>query len=462
MNFKYNPPREVKAVDFDITRTYTLDDFKEWELPEEPKHEDTPLDEDEKRLDVRRWAKHYKLPIVRIKRAGAATLYCLKKCPFAEDHTTGETEGESSIGQQPDGTLFFQCFHSHCVDKKWSDVRAKISGTDDLTQFCGRDLRPMIEGYISTLTGETSIGAMMTWLDIRSMTERQETMAILTEMAAKRDVVWTGRKHGVFRPVDRNPRIMHLGGIKRDPSRIRLPLDLHTIVHLYPKNVIIVAGEKDAGKTSFAMNTAYMNRETLPVKYLNSEMGEEELEARLLLFPDARLSEWRKITWIEQSSKFEDAIDPDGLNIIDFLEIGSDAYAVVEDIKAVFDRLNKGLLLIVMQKRSYKEHAVGGEGTLEKARLAINLEHRSSVGNVCRITVAKNWTGKIMHPRGWECEYKIFNGGKMEMTNKGWCDPIAEEALHDQDTGSTRGFKGKKGGKQPVSTAGVSELVHEP
>jgi hypothetical protein len=188
-----------------------------------------------------------------------------------------------------------------------------------------------------------------------------------------------------------------------------------------------VAGEKDAGKTSFAMNTAYMNRDTLPVRYLNSEMGEEELEERLVLFPDARLSEWRKIIWIEQSSKFEDAIDPDGLNIIDFLEIGADAYAVVEDIKHVFDRLRDGLLLIVMQKRSYKEYAVGGEGTLEKARLAVNLQHRPGIGNICKITVAKNWTGKIMHPKGYECEYKIISGGKMTMTPKGWYSPDHEE-----------------------------------
>ena len=223
MNWKYGPPREVKAVVLDPERTYILDDFKEWELPEEPKHEDTPLDEDEKRLDVRRWAKHYKLPIVKIKKTGPATLYCLKKCPFAENHTTGETEGESSIGQQPDGTIFFQCFHQHCSEKKWTDVKAKISGTNPLTSFIGRDLRPMIEKYVSTLTGETSIGAMMTWLDIRSMAERQETMTILAEMAAKRDVVWTGRKHGVFRPVDHNPRMSTWGESRGTKARFSYP-----------------------------------------------------------------------------------------------------------------------------------------------------------------------------------------------------------------------------------------------
>jgi hypothetical protein len=225
---------------------------------------------------------------------------------------------------------------------------------------------------------------------------------------------------------------MTIGARKPEPSKIQLPLELHTIVHLYPKNVILVAGEKDAGKTAFALNTAYMTRDIMPVRYFNSEMGTDELETRLRLFPQDsfKFDEWKKITWIEQSSKFEDHIDPNGFNIIDFLEIGKDAFEAVEDIKRVFDRLHTGLLLIVMQKRSYKDFAVGGEGTLEKARLAINLEHRAGVGNVCRITVAKNWTGLINHPRGRECEYKIWSGGRMKITEKGWYDPDAESVLN--------------------------------
>jgi hypothetical protein len=438
-NWKYDPPRRVDIEEFN-GNTYSLDDFKEWELPEEPERLADMGIESEERIDVRRYLKQYKVPVVKVKPQGTATMFCLKLCLFDENHTEKGRENEAAIVQGESGKLSYQCFHGSCQGRKWAEAREKISGNDAMTPFIMRDLRPLVEKYVGELTGETSIGALHSWYDVKTITERQESVSILNEMAAKRVIVWVGRKHGIFRPVDKNPQIMILGMPKRDRVSIHLPFNLHTLVNLYPRNIVMCAGEKDAGKTTFALNAAYANRDRIHVTYFNSEMGPEELEARLVLFPDARLSEWRKITWIERASRFEDFIDPDGFNIIDFLEVGADAYAVVEDIKRVFDRLMGGVLLIVMQKRSYKEWAVGGEGTLEKARLAVNLERRAGIGNVCRITVAKNWTGVIRHPRGYECLYKIYRGGKMEMNGE-WYDPDALAVLEGK---KERGMPSRK------------------
>jgi hypothetical protein len=459
LNYKYDPPIMVMAVAYEPENTYTLDDFKEWELPEEEQKEiDLAGIESEERLDVRRYLKAYKVPVVKVKQFGTSVLYGLKLCLFDENHTDKGIPNDASIGQTETGTLFYQCFHASCVGRHWDEVREKISGKESLAPFVLRDLKPLIENYVKTLTGETSIGSLMSWFDIKTLTERQEAMALLQDMAANRDIVWTGTKHGVFRPVDKTPHTMTFG-IKRPPAlALKLPLGLHEIVKLYPKNVILVAGEKDAGKTSFAMNTAYLNRDVIKVVYVNSEMGEEEAEARITNFPDQRLAEWQKVTWIEKSSKFEDVIDPNGLNIIDFLEIGSDAFVVADDIKRVFDRLNKGLLLIAMQKRSYKAFAVGGEATLEKSRLAVNLEHRPE-GAVCKITVAKNWTGKILSPRGYECRYKISMGGKMEIDGE-WYDPEGVKEL-DNQTGTKRLRVVKKAKMDAISRLEAETIVPE-
>ena len=441
-NWKYDPAIQVKATTFDLERVYGLDDFAEWEMKEEQKLVEIPTNgEFEERFDLKAYLKYYRVQLDRIKKQDTATFFCLKKCLFDDGHTVPGQTNDAAIVQQETGMLSYQCFHVSCSDKMWSDARAKISGKDHLTPFIGRNIKPLIERYVLRATGQFSIGGLTSWLDIKTMQEREITATIIESMEKDRIITRTGNKHGIYRPVDRNPHIMNIGVTRREPLKIVLPLELHTLVKLYPKNVVIVAGEKDAGKTAFSMNAAYMNRDIIPVRYINSEMGEEELEARLAGFPDQRISEWRKITWIEQSSKFEDAIDPDGFNIIDFLEIGADAYAVVEDIKRVFDRLQKGLLLIIMQKRSYKDFAVGGEGTLEKARLAVNLERRQGKGNVCRITVAKNWTGKIRNPRGYECLYKIYAGGEMKIEGE-WYDPAGLAEV--EGAGKDRGMKRKK------------------
>lgn len=425
-NHKYAPTKEVRVVYYQPENEYTLDDFKEWELPEIVKEVDLGGERDAK-FDIRRYLKYYKIPIVKIKQVETYTLYCLKKCLFEDNHTVNQgAENEAAIGQQESGKLFYQCFHASCKDKKWIDVKDIISGKDDISSFVLRDLRPLIENHVVNLTGETSIGSLLSWFDIKTLAERKEAMAILQSMVKNNDIIWIGHKHGVFRRVDKNPNIMDIDTPPRDDIGVSLPLGLHTLVVLYPRNVILVAGEKDSGKTSFAMNTAYMNRDHMTVTYFNSEMGTQELQSRMRNFPKDKYfhKEWKKIKFIEKASRFEDFIDPDGLNIIDFLEIGAEAFTVTEDIKRVFDKLDKGLLLIVMQKRSYKEYAVGGEGTLEKARLAINLEHRDKT-NVCKITVAKNWTTLIHSPRGCECTYKIWNGG--EMKNDGeWHRPEEE------------------------------------
>jgi hypothetical protein len=263
---------------------------------------------------------------------------------------------------------------------------------------------------------------MTNWLGLQG-DDRYQAEKVLQQLAKEQKIAWVSNAHGVFRPVDSNPCLMNLDDPDQDTAPIDLPFDLHTIVCLYPKNVIICAGEKDAGKTAFSMNAAYMNRNAMQVTYFNSEMGTAELKARIRKFPQDRFpfKEWKKIRWIELAHRFEDLIDPNGFNVIDFLEVGKEAFTVTEDIRRAFDKLEKGLLLIVMQKRVAKEYAVGGEGTLEKARLAINLKRRD-MKNVCQITVAKNWTGVIRSPRGYECEYHVYDGGKMKMEGE-WYRP---------------------------------------
>ena len=182
------------------------------------------------------------------------------------------------------------------------------------------------------------------------------------------------------------------------------------------------------------------------VKYLNSEMGKKEIIKRLRKFPFPH-PQWKKIEFIERSSDFADLIAPDALNIIDFLEIYENHFLVAGVIKSMFDKLRGGVLLVVLQKRSYKDLGTGGEASLEKARLYLNLRR----GGTAQIKSAKNWREGMGNPRDLVCEYSIRNGGELTMT-KHWYMP-EEEA-----TGNVRSFK-RRG---TMSTAGVSEFVHEP
>lgn len=308
-----------------------------------------------------------------------------------------------------------------------------------------------VQKYLLSITGTIGMNEVVSFFDVRGEQKRR-IYDVIRQMEKDGLIIRTGVRHGTYRLVDLNPHIMDLSSPSLDPVKIKLPFFLHDLVVLYPKNIILISGEKDAGKTAFVLNAAWMNRDRMPVVYFNSEMGLEELRARLALFNYPK-DEWSKITWMEQAKQFEDHIDPNGLNIIDFLEVGKEAFTVTEDIRRVFDKLDHGLLLIVMQKRSYKEYAVGGEGTLEKARLAVNLEHKDGE-NICRITVAKNWRG-VENPRGKVCKYKVFSGGVMKMSDY-WSHPEKSEASPSK---SPKGFTKKK--RYPLNSTEDEDFPRE-
>lgn len=82
-------------------------------------------------MDVPAYLKHYGINVKKVKKNRGGTLFILDKCLFNEKHGTGK----ASIFQSSEGTLYYQCFHNSCREKKWEDARYKISGTDDLGKF---------------------------------------------------------------------------------------------------------------------------------------------------------------------------------------------------------------------------------------------------------------------------------------------------------------------------------------
>src|SRR5208283_404970 len=113
-----------------------------------------------------------------------------------------------------------------------------------------------------------------------------------------------------------------------------------------------------------------MNMDFHRIEYFSSEMGAEELKLRLSKFEDFPLKSW-KFFPRDRASKFADAISPDAINIIDYLEITKEFSEVGGMIKDIHDRLGKGIAIIAIQKKKGSETGRGGDFTLEKPRLAL-------------------------------------------------------------------------------------------
>lgn len=98
--------------------------------PENHVDEDIPSSQ---RSDVSNFLKEHDVKFT-LKRQNGLNIYQLEECPFRENHTTGDGKGHSSIIQNPDGMITFHCFHKHCKDKHWEDVKQRLSNSESPDQ----------------------------------------------------------------------------------------------------------------------------------------------------------------------------------------------------------------------------------------------------------------------------------------------------------------------------------------
>jgi len=213
-----------------------------------------------------------------------------------------------------------------------------------------------------------------------------------------------GTRNGQFRVVDNDLEEMDWQSAEiGNYYDLKMPLGLHNLMNLYPKNIMVVAGAPNAGKTSFVLNIVWLNRDK-DIHYFNSEMGPEELRQRLYGFEDSVERTWDHVKFYDRGSNFADVIRPNGLNIIDFLEITTDFFLIAEQIRKIHDKLDNGVAVICLQKKKGAEMGRGAEFSLEKPRIYFSLDFQK-----LKIVKCKNFKHGC-NVNGKEIEFRLING----------------------------------------------------
>lgn len=240
-------------------------------------------------------------------------------------------------------------------------------------------------------------------------------------------------KHGVYARVSNECREIAWRDAQESWYPLRLPLGLDKMCGVRPKNIIIVAGETNAGKTLFALQVAHDNLgqhggEHTQISYFNSEMGPDELRSRLLRI-DPVAGAWNGLDAFEREREFHAVVRPDGLNIVDYMEVSDKFYLVSDWIQKIHAKLTTGVCVICLQKAKGKDTARGGDFTLEKARLAIALSYSYGV-NIAKIVKCKNPLNGAANPQGQELDYRIVGGATVDcITNWRWVTEKDRKAI---------------------------------
>jgi hypothetical protein len=241
--------------------------------------------------------------------------------------------------------------------------------------------------------------------ELQIVTERDKTnrRQILKRLREDGTIVSDKKIPGRWYVCQGRGRVLDWFTASEKPLDMVFPLGEESLVEIYPKNTLLYAGSWQSGKTAYFMNLAYMNRDLFnSVIYFMSEMGGPEIKKRLKKADHIDLQEFaEKITMIEQSSHFDEGLDPHGLNFIDYLSVKDNFHEVAGIIETIDDALETGVAVIAIQDYGY-----GGEMTGNRPRLYVALER-----GVAKILKGKNWKTD-RSPDGLVRTYKIVNGIK--------------------------------------------------
>lgn len=298
-------------------------------------------------------------------------------------------------------------------DPKW--VEDKIKSALQRTERKERNLAQEIREWVNVTSGDFSVTLCDKECQVVTSEERTNRRKIIQRLVESKIIEKDRSREGIYRRIDSDLEEIDFINVKDEEIKLSLPFEIEKFVKIMPKNIIVVAGEPNAGKTAFLLNVAKDNQHDKEIHYFSSEMGAYETRERLGKF-DYPLDQWRAKFW-ERSSDFADVIRPNAVNIIDFLEIHENFWEVGKLLKQIHDRLDKGVCFVALQKNPRRkskdgtisgEVGLGGMRGLEKPRLYLTM----STSNIIQIIKAKNWR-TMTNPNGLGLKYKIVQGCKL-------------------------------------------------
>jgi hypothetical protein len=130
---------------------------------------------------------------------------------------------------------------------------------------------------------------------------------VLNRLIKEGTIEHRGTRRGEYRRVEKKANIMNFRDVDVQEFKLWLPFDLMDEAIIYPKNIIVFAGEKSSGKTTAMLNIVKHNMREHEIVYLCAEGGVVELRKRLDLFGD-HINSW-DFTPIQRYSDWEDVID---------------------------------------------------------------------------------------------------------------------------------------------------------
>jgi len=292
-----------------------------------------------------------------------------------------------------------------------SEVELKISSAIDRVSRKTRNISEEVKDWSLLNEGVFLLKDCYNELKLVKSEDQLTARVVLSKLVKDGSIEKHGNMRGQYRSKTTDAPEIDIFSATLDEYDIKFPMGIHEWVKIHKSNIVLIAGESNAGKTALCLNVAKLNPNK-KVNYLSSEMQDgTELRIRLDAFNEP-LEKWKDVKFRFRTDNFPDMIDPNGLNIVDYLDEGSDgeAYKMTRRIKDISEKLQDGIAVVCIQKSSQKQFGFGGEGTKNAARLYLTITQQN------RITIEKGkvWRNATINPNGLFCDFKLVAGCKFK------------------------------------------------
>ncbi len=272
----------------------------------------------------------------------------------------------------------------------------------------------VIRGWVVTTTGTFTYKDLFFEKGITDPTNMDYAYVVMKRLCEENLIKAINGRHGTFRLIDKDAPILNWKGVEDfEGLDIHWPFKLEEFVKIHQRNVIVVGGDPNEGKTAFLHNVIDLNWRRYPIVLFDSENSEKELALRFAQYPDHKL--WPADLVRERSQNFSDVIEPDYINIIDYLEITDNFFVVARFLREIRDALGKGIAIVAIQKAKGAELPIGRDFSRQIARLVLTIDP-----GVLTIRKAKSFAQRGVNPNNMKFSFKLKDGAHFTDIQESW------------------------------------------
>jgi len=183
-------------------------------------------------------------------------------------------------------------------------------------------------------------------------------------------------RDGYWRPSDTSLEEVFWWGLNgKIGENLLLPLGLLKYCYIPRPSLVLVAGIYNAGKTALCINIVNHNLEKWANNIFffvseNAEMMKAKFDALNSYIPSPP-----PFKTYRRTENFADVIQPDGLNVIDYLRVDMDKpYAISSALFQIYNKLKTGIAVVAMQKPPGRKLAFGGAATAFEPALYLSMD----------------------------------------------------------------------------------------